>query len=1020
MAVSSILRQRWFVVVPTSLVAFLLLGFVGLCVGFPCFSTGIPYGLWLDQCPATDLRLEVDVEAMSLVRGSSGWVNITPKARYLEDKGLHAYPVSAVLPRGVKAKLTFTDDQGQAIDGLDVGSYNRGSSIMFGDVVLPDVPDGDYQLHAEVTTSFETQNVTVDLPLYAPAIAHVMTDRPLYKPGQEVLFRSVLLKRTDLTPLDGRPGTWRVFAPDGSEMMVERDKAGPYGVSDSSFPLDTRAELGNWRVEWSSGNTTDSTTFEVRPFRLPRFTVELLSVKPWYNIMDRVQVEGVARYTSGAPVANAPVSVSLAHLEGRWPPPLDWLEAIELTTGPNGEFEVDLQEVPSDLIERGVFRVMAQVTEEAGEVASGSTQVILSKDNLMVEAVTELGDGLIGGFNNRAYLRVSTPDKNPVRLAEITASNPWDPTGIPKEAKTDEDGVAALQLDPGDPVTVVIEAPPVRHRPFKASLPYLDQATELLSGSSLDLAERRAIDRLITPMSRCGDYTVSGSNVAAAMFVDAGGAVRKVFGGSDVLSQCVATTLRSARFPAGKNRTYRLVWHISDSLRPWLQVDTDVAFGIETPVLKQLNQAALTARRCMPINSGLDGTVVLEGHFTVGANSKAVDLSSTTRTGNGLSPSQTACIKQKFTSLRLEEPEKTPIMGIVRLRVKTPRQHLAATPQPTTQTGYELKITATADKALIGKTRFVLPVGTIPPLRLRATPSLAKPGEKVVVEMIRGPDFYGSLPEYLYLHQGSVQVTHAKVDHDSRKVAFSLPSDLDGFVYCESHGARAVIYVQPKDPLTVSLSTDQSTYRPGDKAELTVTTRTGDNPSPAGVGLVGVDSTLAQLAPLLGPDDYGRVTVRATADQPAFGAFDPRALTLGQVRGENAAKAAVLRISNLPMDAAGDDPVSGYANKMPDEVEAMTTGFYQVLEQTVSKVRAWEESAPAGEMMTPAKMVTMWDKALDEMANKGVDAYGRPLKLDILPDDLLVQVDPRQLVADGTRLPEDVVSWTRFVRQGVN
>jgi hypothetical protein len=34
-----------------------------------------------------------------------------------------------------------------------------------------------------------------------------------------------------------------------------------------------------------------------------------------------------------------------------------------------------------------------------------------------------------------------------------------------------------------------------------------------------------------------------------------------------------------------------------------------------------------------------------------------------------------------------------------------------------------------------------------------------------------------------------------------------------------------------------------------------------------------------------------------------------------------------------------------------------------------------------------------------------------------LPDNLLEQVDPRVVVADGARLPEDVVSWVSYVRQ---
>ena len=47
------------------------------------------------------------------------------------------------------------------------------------------------------------------------------------------------------------------------------------------------------------------------------------------------------------------------------------------------------------------------------------------------------------------------------------------------------------------------------------------------------------------------------------------------------------------------------------------------------------------------------------------------------------------------------------------------------------------------------------------------------------------------------------------------------------------------------------------------------------------------------------------------------------------------------------------------------------------------------------------------------------DAWGRELTLDVLPMDLLEQTDPRQVVADGTRLPEDVQSWTRYVAEEV-
>jgi hypothetical protein len=207
-------------------------------------------------------------------------------------------------------------------------------------------------------------------------------------------------------------------------------------------------------------------------------------------------------------------------------------------------------------------------------------------------------------------------------------------------------------------------------------------------------------------------------------------------------------------------------------------------------------------------------------------------------------------------------------------------------------------------------------------------------------------------------------------------------------------------------------------YRPGETATLTVKTAAGGQAVAAGVGLMGVDLSLAQLAPLVGPDDWGRVTVRATADRPAFGSFDPRALTLGRVRGQNAARAAVMRISQLPMDHAGDARISASGSAEPDIDLQMVDNFYATFELLIAKVRAWEASAPAGETLQPATMVSLWNEALAERKKAGepiVDGWGRELTLDLLARDLALQLDPLSVVADGTRLSEDVIPWNNWL-----
>lgn len=1005
---------------PVGIAGGIMLVFIGICVGYPCFSTGLRYGLWLDHCPATDLRLQASVQANGLVRGVKGNVEVRTRALFLDGEGVEAYRVERGFTRGSRTELALVDHDGNAVDGMVVGKWSRSGDARRVEVTLPTVPDGDYTLQARVRTAFEEVELEVPLALYAPAIVHLMTDRPLYKPGQEVLLRSAVLKRTDLTPLDGRPGKWRVLAPDGTEMLVERDTAGPFGVADSSFPLDDLAEVGTWRAVYESGAARDEVSFQVRPFQLPRFTVELTPSATWYGIGDELLVDGVVRYTSGAPVADAPVELRVSRASGRWPPPLAWEDVEAQRTGPDGRFRLDLGEVPGDLVDLAKLSVWAQATDDAGETAAGAASLVLSKDDLLVEAVTELGDGLVEGFNNRAYLRVATPDGKPVRNAQIAVHNPWDEGQKPREADTDVDGVAAVQLDPGAPVTVVIPGTPVRVRPLTPGTPSISTGNRYPGGHALDLAERRALDAIVPEIARCGDLAPGGTSVSHGVRVGPSGAVQDTVGSKGLVPECVERALRRVRFGSGAVRTYHIGWSVPDSLRPSLSASVHTVAGSSQGVEQAYARASVLARRCMPREAGISGVRAFELHWRQRAGTNALAATVQSLPGTGLSSTALGCVRQQLSAARLDKSAEVDAMGSAVFSLSVPGAGSGGGSGPTTRTAYELKVTASSDGARIGSTRLILNPGAIPSMRLRATPSLAYPGDSVKVEMFRGPDWRGDLPKKLELYEGSVRI--GRVDVEKNAATFVIPEDAEGFLRVDYGGARVVIFARPREPLSVDLTTDRGAYRPGETAVLTVTTRAGERPTEAGVGLVGVDKTLSQLAPLLGPDDYGRVTVRATSTNPAFGAFDPRALSLGQVQGENAAKAAVLRISELPMDAAGDDPLYATGERTPDETEALTRSFYRGLERTIGKVRAWEKEAPPGEVMQPPQMVSMWNASLKELASEDLaatDAYGRTLTLDVLPPDLLAQLDPRQMVADGTRLPEDIISWTGYIDEEV-
>ena len=983
-------------------------------VGIPCAQLGLTHGIWTDHCPTGQLRLDVEARVYDLVRGTDdGRLAVAPRARWVVGDDRFAEHHGDDLRRGVAVAAELVDHGGEAVASWGAGAFRRDRTERVAHVELPELPDGDYTLRVTAQTDFETRTVDLDVPLYTPALVHVMTDRPLYKPGQLVQFRAAVLARTDRRPLEDRPGRWTVIAPSGLEMLVERDMTGPWGIAAGSFPLDDVAENGTWSVVWQSGDDERSASFDVRRFALPRLGIEARPTEPWVGPTDRLRFEGRATYTSGAPVARGEVRARLRVVSGRWPIPLDWGEPRELRTDRSGRFTVDYGRVPLDLMDRTEVAFEVQVTEPAGETVSGAATTVLSPESLQLDAVTELGDGVVGGFNNRVYVRVATPDGRPLAGAKVEVRPPGDPDMV-RTAVADASGVIAMQLDPGEPITVVDPAPPVRLRPLKAN-PVQLLSVSMNEGAEVDLPSRRALDRLFDAVARCGRYTLGDRSVPVGLRIGNDGRPDEVMAPPDRAGRCVRSAMRRLRLPPGPIRTLALSWRVPDSQHPSLRLEHETAYG--PGIGTQLDEVALWARRCFPFGQGRDGAALARVHWSAEQTARQLDAEVEPLDVGGLPGWAWRCMRDTFVDARLAEPIEEDGIGTATVYLKVPSAQDGPPPQDLTRTAYAMQVVAwSADgDERLGEARLVMPVGELPQLRLRASPALVAPGDDVVVELLRGPDFVGRLPNRLELLNGTQPVDTAEVEDNA--VTFTVPDDRTGFLTVSHEGARAVVFVRPEAPLAVSVTSDAETYRPGDPAKITVSTTAEGKAQPAAVGLSGVDATLATLVPLPGPDDLGRATVRASTDRPAFGVFDPVALALGQVEGENAAMATVLRVGTLPSDPAGDRPVSAFTDALADIDTPLTLGFYRTLEEAVRIVREWEASAPDGEMLTPQRMVGFWDRALQRLDDDepALDGYGRRLTLTVLPLHLLLQVDPRQLTSDGTRLPEDVVNWVAFV-----
>ncbi|NXR25210.1 OVOS protein, partial [Cinclus mexicanus] len=183
--------------------------------------------------------------------------------------------------------------------------------------------------------SFSAKGATVDLAeRRSVAIQNVdgavfiQTDKPLYKPGQTVMFRVVTLD-TQFKPVQET-----VSDPEQNKIFQWLEVTSKHGIVQLSFPLIPEPILGSYQitVEKKSGEK-EYQFFSVEEYVLPKFEVTTTGPKTISFFDEEVRVNVCASYTYGQPVqGNARINVC----QQRFYSPLceqNWKKTCEAVTG---------------------------------------------------------------------------------------------------------------------------------------------------------------------------------------------------------------------------------------------------------------------------------------------------------------------------------------------------------------------------------------------------------------------------------------------------------------------------------------------------------------------------------------------------------------------------------------------------------------------------------------------------------------------------------------------------------------
>lgn len=210
-------------------------------------------------------------------------------------------------------------EKGEPVGGVTLEANTKGSRIISGKTdaqgraTLP-LPSGDaVLLQGQINDSvaLATINVYQD---GENGTAYTYFDRTLYRPGDEVSFKSIFRRYQPGTQNYANPPSGsavaELYSSDGEKLASTNGTLDAFGTFSGSFLL-PQSKAGGSYVQVKADGQTSVGYIPVSAYRKPEVKITLTPEKPNFATTEDVRMKVKAEYFFGGPVPNAKVTASL-------------------------------------------------------------------------------------------------------------------------------------------------------------------------------------------------------------------------------------------------------------------------------------------------------------------------------------------------------------------------------------------------------------------------------------------------------------------------------------------------------------------------------------------------------------------------------------------------------------------------------------------------------------------------------------------------------------------------------------
>lgn len=232
------------------------------------------------------------------------------------------------------------------------------------------------------------------------------TDRPIYRPGDTVMFKSLIRILQ---------GSQYVLPPAGTATVVLRDESdeilatstlpvSPIGNLHGSFDLNPELAPGSYQIEVAYQGAKNTKYVTVAAYRKPQYSIKVTPEQPSYLRGDQVRMKVQVEYYFGGPVVGAKVEAFVnrapkwvwyddaagdeEEYESEYSSGGDFVGDFEATTDSNGTAFVEFSTAGKESQELSendyIYTLSASVSDDAGQYFDGEGKVTVARGDLAI------------------------------------------------------------------------------------------------------------------------------------------------------------------------------------------------------------------------------------------------------------------------------------------------------------------------------------------------------------------------------------------------------------------------------------------------------------------------------------------------------------------------------------------------------------------------------------------------------------------------------------------------------------